>query len=66
MLKENAKVTEALIQLINAMPEAEKERIARSITKRKRRTSRKEKTPRQKIEALITGSAPPKIVPVGS
>lgn len=43
MLKENGSLTDALIQLINAMPESEREKITRLITKRKRRTVRKEK-----------------------
>lgn len=37
MLRESDKVTEALIQLINAMPEREREKIAHSITKKKRK-----------------------------
>jgi len=43
MLKDNNHLTDALVQLINAMPESEREKIAHLITKRKRRTKRKEK-----------------------
>jgi len=41
MLRESDKVTEALIQLINAMPEEERERIAHSITKRRKKALHK-------------------------
>ena len=47
MLKDN-NLTDALVQLINAMPESEREKIAHLITKRKSRTVRKGKTLKQK------------------
>ena len=54
MLKENAKVTDVIIQLISTMPDKEKEKIARSISKPKTRKTRKRKIQSRKIEALIS------------
>lgn len=51
MLKESNRLTDAVIQLINAMPEKEREKIAHRIAKRKRNKSRTEKTQRGKIKS---------------
>ncbi|MDZ4847642.1 MAG: hypothetical protein SH857_19075 [Chitinophagales bacterium] len=44
MLRENDKIAEAVIQLINAMPEKEQEKIADSTAKRRKKSKSKTTT----------------------
>lgn len=55
MLKEEDKLTDALIQFIQALPETKREKIARKITpKKKGKASAKKKTSKKtKVEKLV-------------